>query len=135
MSGFERVWKDRGMSVNTKVKLVRASYFLQWPGIGARHGHWGKAMKIKISAFEMWCWRRLLRIEWTAKRSNSSILAEIKEEMSLVHKVLKLKLTYFGDVVRSDGLEKTFMFGIGKVYIRGRPRRRWLDEVVETRSL
>jgi len=128
MSGLERVCKDRGLSGYTKARLVKALVF-PVATYGCETWTLGKAMKNKISAFEMWCWRRMLWIPWTAKRSNTSILGEIKEKMSLVHKVLKHKLTYFGHVVRSDGLEKTFMFG------RGRPRRRWMDEVMETTGL
>jgi len=138
MSGLERVWKDRGLGYNTKARLVKVFVF---PVATYGCETWtvdtiGKAMTNKISAFEMWCWRRMLQISWTAKRSNTLILAEIKVDMSLVHNVLKLKLTYLGHIVRSDGLEKTFSFGIGNGRrSRGRPRRRWMDEVMETTSL
>ena len=88
-----------------------------------------KAECRRINVFELWCWRRLLRVPWTARRSNQSILKEINPEISLEGMMLKLKLQYFGHLMRRvDSLEKTLMLGgIGGRRRRGRPRMRWLD--------
>ena len=88
-----------------------------------------KAERRRIDAFELWCWRRLLRVSWTARRSNQSILKEISPGCSLEGLMLKLKLQYFGHLMRRvDALEKTLMLGgIGARRIRGRQRMRWLD--------
>ena len=87
-----------------------------------------------IDAFELWCWRRLLRVPWTARRSNQSILKEISPGISLEGMMLKLKLQYFGHLMRRvDSLEKTLMLGgIGGRRRRGRPRMRWLDGITES---
>ena len=82
----------------------------------------------KIDAFELWCWRRLLRVPWTARRSNQSILKEISPGISLQGMMLRLKLQYFGHLMRRvDSLEKTLLGGIGGRRRRGRQRMRWLD--------
>ena len=88
-----------------------------------------KAERRRINAFELWCWRRLLRVPWTVRRSNQRILKEIKPEISLEGMMLKLKLQYFGHLMGTvDSLEKTLMLGgIGGKRRRGRPRMRWLD--------
>ena len=90
-----------------------------------------KAEHRKIDAFELWCWRRLLRVPWTARRSNQSILKEISPGISLKGMILKLKLQYFGHLMRRvDSLEKTLMLGgIEGRRRRGRPRMRWLDGI------
>ena len=87
-----------------------------------------------INAFELWCWRRLLRIPWTARRSNQSILKEISSGISLEGMMLKLKLQYFGHLMRRvDSLEKTLMLGgIGGRRRRGRPRMRWLNGITDS---
>ena len=92
-----------------------------------------KAECQKIDAFELWCWRRLLRVPWTARRFNQSILKEINPGISLEVMMLKLKLQYFGHLVRRiDPLEKTRMLGgIGGMRRRGRPRMRWLDGMTD----
>ena len=92
-----------------------------------------KAECRKIDAFELWCWRRLLRVPWTARRSNQSILKEISPGCSLEGMMLKLKLQYFGHLMRSvDSLEKTLMLGgIGGRRRRGRQRMRWLDGITD----
>ena len=89
--------------------------------------------KMQIGAFELWCWRRLLRIPWIARRSNQSILKEINPEYSLEELMLKLKLQYFGHLIqRTDSLEKTLMLGkIESRRIRGRQRMRWLDGITD----
>ena len=93
-----------------------------------------KAERQKIDAFELWCWRRLLRVPWTARRSNQSILKEISPGISLEGMMLKLKLQYFGHLMRRvDSLEKTLMpGGIGGRRRRGRQRMRWLDGITDS---
>ena len=89
-----------------------------------------KAECQRIDAFELWCWRRLLRVPWTARRSNQSILKEISPEYSLQRLMLKLKLQYFGHLIqRTDSLEKTLMLGKIEGRIRGQQRMRWLDGI------
>ena len=92
-----------------------------------------KAEHLRIAAFELWCWRRLLRVPWTARRSNQSILKEISPRIYLEGLMLKLKLQYFGHLMqRVDSLEKTLMLGrIGGRRRRGRPRMRWLDGITD----
>ena len=92
-----------------------------------------KAEHQRVHAFELWCWRRLLRVPWTARRSNQSILKEISPGCSLEGIMLKLKLQYFGHLMRRiDSLEKTLMLGgIGGRRRRGRPRMRWLDGITD----
>ena len=93
-----------------------------------------KAERQRIGGFELWCWRRLLRVPWTARRSNQSILKEIRPGISLEGMMLKLKLQYFGHLMqRVDSLEKTVMLGeIGGRRRRGRPRMRWLDGITDS---
>ena len=90
-----------------------------------------KSERRTINAFELWCWRRLLRVPWTARRSNQSMLKEISPGISLEGMMLKLKLQYFGHLMqRADSLEKTLMLGgVGGRRRRGRPRMRWLDGI------
>ena len=92
-----------------------------------------KAERQRIDAFELWCWRRLLRVPWTARRSNQSILKEINPGCSLEGMMLKLKLQYFGHLMRTvDSLENTLMLGgIGSRRRGGRPRMRWLDGITD----
>ena len=90
----------------------------------------------RIDAFELWCWRRLLRVPWTARRSNQSILKEISPEYSLEGLMLKLKLQYFGHLMRRvDSFEKTLMLGKTEGRRRGRPRMRWLDGVTDSMDM
>ena len=93
-----------------------------------------KAEHQRIDAFELWCWRRLLRVPWTARRSNQSIRKEISPGISLASMMLKLKLQYFGHLIRrTDSLEKTLMLGgIGGTRRRGRQRMRWLDGITDS---
>ena len=96
-----------------------------------------KAEHQKINAFELWCWRRLLRVPWDARRSNQSILKEISPGISLEGMVLKMKLQYFGHLMRRvDSLEKTLMLGgiVGRRK-RGRPRMRWLDGITDSMDM
>ena len=96
-----------------------------------------KAEHRRIDAFELWCWRRLLRVPWTARRSNQSILKEISPGCSLQGLMLKLKLQYFGHLMRRiDSLEKTLMLGgIGGRRRRGRQRMRWLDGIIDSMDM
>ena len=96
-----------------------------------------KAECRRIDAFELWCWRRLLRVPWTARRSNQSILKEISPGISLEGLMLKLKLQYFGHLIqRADSLEKTLMLGgIGSRRRRGRQRMRWLDGITDSMDI
>ena len=116
----------------TKVRLVKAMIF---PVVTYGYESWTikKAERQRIDAFELWCGRRLLRVPWTARRSNQSILKEISHEYSLEGLMLKLKLQYFGHLMlRTDSLEKTLM--LGKVEggrRRGQQRRRWLDGITD----
>ena len=116
----------------TKVHLVRAMVF---PVVMYGCESWTvkKAECQKIDAFELWCWRRLLRVPWTARRSSKSILKEVSPECSLKGMMLKLKLQYFGHLMRrADSLEKTLMLGgIGGRRRRGQQRMRWLDGITD----
>ena len=119
MTNLESILKSRDVTLPTKVRLVKAKVF---PVIMYGSESWTikKAEHQRIDAFELRCWRRLLRVPWTAKRSNQSILKEISPEYSLERLMLKLKLQYFGHLMgRTDSLEKTLMLG----KIEGRRRR------------
>ena len=96
-----------------------------------------KAERRRIDAFELWCWRRLLRVPWTARRSNQSILKEISPGISLEGMMIKLKLQYFGHLMRrADSFEKTLMLGgIGDRRRRGRQRIRWLDGIIDSMGM
>ena len=117
----------------TKVHLVKAMVF---PVVMCGCESWTikKAECRRIDAFELWCWKRLLRVPWTARRSNQSILKEISPGCSLKGVMLKLKLRYFGHLIRrADSLEKTLMLGkVGGKRRRGRQRMRWLDGITDT---
>jgi len=117
----------------TKVRLVKAMVFLVVM-YGCESLTVKKAERQRIYAFELWCWRRLLRVPWTARRSNQSILKEISPGISLEGMMLKLKLQYFGHLMRRvDSLEKTLMLGrIGGRRRRGRQRMRWLDGISDS---
>jgi len=115
----------------TKVRLVKAMVF---PVVMYGCESWTvkKAERRRIDAFELWCWRRLLRVPWTARRSNQSILKEISPGCSLEGMMLKLKLQYFGHLMRrADSLEKTLMLGGIGGRRRGQQRMRWLDGVTD----
>ena len=130
MTNLDSVLKSRDITLPTKVHLVKAMVF---PVVMYRCESWTikKAECQRIDAFELWCWRRLLRVPWTSRRSNQSILKEINLEYALEGLLLKLKLQYFGHLMqRANSLEKTPMLG----KIEGRRRRRqqrmrWLDSI------
>ena len=120
----------------TKVRLVKAMVF---PVVMYGCESWSikKAEQLRIDAFELWCWRRLLRVPWTASRSNKSILKEISPEYSLERLMLKLRLQYFGHLMgRTDSLEKTLMLGkIEGRRRRGQQRMRWLDGITDSMDM
>ena len=130
------ILKSRNITLPTKVHLVKAMVF---PVIMYGCESWTikKAEHWKIYAVELWCWRRLLRVPWTARRSNQSILKEISPEYSLEGLMLKLKLQYFGHrMQRADSLEKTLMLGkIEGWRRRGRQRMRWLDGITDSMDM
>ena len=132
MTNLDSILKSRDVTLPTKFCLVKAMVF---PVVMYGYESWTvkKAQCRRIDAFELWCWRRLLRIPWTARRSDQSILKEISPGYSLEGLVLKLKLQYFGHLMRRvDSLEKTLMLGgIGGRRRRGRQRMRWLDGVTD----
>ena len=133
MTNLDSIFKSRDITLPTKVCLVKATAF---PVVMCGCESWTvkKAEHRRIDAFELWCWRRLLRVPWTAKRSNQSILEEISPGCSLEGMMLKLKLQYFGHLMRRvDSLEKTLMLGgIGGKKRRGRQRIRWLDGITDS---
>ena len=111
MTNLDSIFKSRDITLPTKVHLVKAMVF---PVVMYGCESWAvkKAERRRIDAFELWCWRRLLRVPWTARRSNQSILKEISPGCSLEGLILKLKLQYFGHLMRrTDSLEKTLMLG------------------------
>ena len=126
------ICKSRDITLPTKVRLVKAMVF---PAVMYGCESWTvkKAECRRIDAFEVWCWRRLLRVPWTARRSNQSILKEISPGCSLEGMMLKLKLQYFGHLMRRvDSLEKTLMLGgIGGRRKKGQQRMRWLDGITD----
>ena len=134
MSNLDSIFKSRDITLPTKGRLVKAMVF---PVIiyGCESWTVNKAERRRIDAFELWCWRRLLRVPWTARRSNQSILKEISPECSFEGLMLKLKLQYFGHLMgRVDSFEKTLMLGgIGGRRRRGRPRMRWLDCITNSK--
>ena len=133
MINIDGILKSRDITLPTKVGLVKAMVF---PVVMCGCESWTikKAEHRRIDAFELWCWKRLLRVPWTARRSNQSILKEISPEYPLEGLMLKLKLQYFGHLVqRTDSLEKTLMLGkIEGRRRRGRQRRRWLDGITDS---
>ena len=133
MANIDSTLKSRDITLPTKVHLVKAMVF---PVVTYGCERWTikKAECRSIDAFEVWCWRRLLRVPWTARRSNQSILKEIGPGISLEGMMLKLKLQYFGYLMRRvDSLEKTLMLGgIGGRRRRGQQRMRWLDGITDS---
>ena len=136
MTNLDSLLKSRDITLPTKVRLVKAIVF---PVVMYGCESWTvkKAEHRRIDAFELWCWRRLLRVPWTARRSNQSILKEISPECSLKGLMLKLKLQYFGHLMQTaDSFEKTMMLG----KIEGRRRRgwqmmRWLDGITDSMNM
>ena len=132
MINLDSIFKSRDITLPTKVRLVKAMVF---PVVMYGCESWTvkKAECQRIDDFELWCWRRLLRVPWTARRSNQSILKEISPVCSLDGLMLKLKLQYFGHLMRrADSLEKTLILGGIGGRRRGRQRMRWLDGITNS---
>ena len=133
MINLDSILKSREITLPTKVHLIKAMVF---PVVMYGCESWTvkKAEHLRINAFELWFWRRLLRVPWTVRRSNQSILKDISPGISLEGMMLKLKLHYFGHFMwRVDSLEKTVMLGgIGDRRRRGRQRMRWLDGITDS---
>ena len=136
MTNLDSILKSRDITLSTKVRLVKAMVF---PVVMYGCETWtiNKAERRRIDAFELWCWRRLLTVPWTVGRSNQSILKEISPEYSLEGLMLKLKLHYFGHLMRrADSFEKTLMLGkIEGRRRRGRQRMRWLDGITNSMDM
>ena len=136
MTNLDSIFKSRNITLPTKVCLVKAMVF---PVVMYGCESWTvkKAEHRRTDAFEVWCWRRLLRVPWTARRSNQSIIKEISPGCSLVGLMLKLKLQYFGHLMqRIHSLEKTLMLGgVGGMRRRERQRRKWLDGITDSMDM
>ena len=136
MTNLDSILKSRDITLSTKVRLVKAMVF---PVVMCGCESWTvkKAESQRTDAFELWCWRRLLGVPWTARRSNQSILKEISPGCSLEGLTLKLKLQYFGHLMRRvDSLEKTLMLGrVGSRRRRGWQRMRWLDGITDSMDM
>ena len=136
MTNLGSLFKSRDITLPTKVHLVKAMVF---PVVMYGCERWTikKAKHQRIDAFELWCWRRLLRVPWTGRRSNQSILKEISPGCSLEGLMLKLKLQYFGHLMqRADSFEKTLMLGkIKGRRRRGQQRMRWLDGITDSMDI
>ena len=136
MTNVDSILKSGDITLLTKVHIVKVVVF---PVVKYRCENWTvkKVEHQRIDAFELWCWRRLLRVPWTARRSNQSILKEINPEYSLEGLMLKLKLQYFGHLSqRADSVEKTLMLGkIEGRRERGRQRMRWLDGITDSMDM
>ena len=132
MTNLDSILKSRDITLPTKVRLIKAIVF---PVVmyGCESSTIKKAEHQRIDAFELWCWRRLLRVPWTARRSNQSILKEISPEYLLEGLMLKLKLQSFGHLMRrTDSMEKTLMLGKIEGRRRGQQRMRWLDGITDS---
>ena len=136
MANLDSIFKSRDITLPTKVCLVKVMVF---PVVMYGCENWTvkKAEHRRIDAFELWCWRRLLRVPWNGRRSNQSILKEISPGCSLEGLMLKLKLQFFGHLMQKvDSLEKTLMLGgIKGRRTRGRQRMRWLDGITDSRDM
>ena len=135
MTNLDSIFKSRDITLPTKVSLVKAMVF---PGVMYGCESWTikKGERRRIDAFELWCWRRLLRVPWTARKSSQSILKEISPECSLEGLKLKLKLQYFGHLMQStDSFEKSLMLGKTEGSRRGQQRMRWLDGITNSMDM
>ena len=133
MNNLDSIFKSKDITLPTKIYLVKAMFF---PVVmyGCESWTMKKSEHRRIDAFELWCWRRLLKVPWTARRSNQSLLKEISPGCSLERLMMKLKLQYFGHLMwRVDSLEETLMLGgIGGRRRRGWQRMRWLDGITDS---
>ena len=138
MTNLDSILKSRDITWPTKVHLLKAMFFF-FPVVMCECESWAirKAEHRSIDTFELWCWRRLLRVPWTARSSNQSILKEINPGYSLEGLMLKMKLQYFGHLMqRTDSLGKTLMLGrIEGRRRRGRQRMRWLDGIIDSKDM
>ena len=136
MTNLDSILKNKDITLLTKVHIVKATVF---PGVMYGYESWiiKKAERWRIDVFKLWFWRRLLRVPWTARRSNQSILKEISPENSLEGLMLKLKLPYFGHLMwRVDSLEKTLMLGKTEdKRRRGQQRMRWLESITDSMDM
>ena len=135
MTNLDSILKSRDITLPTKVHLVKAMVF---PVVMYGCESWTikKAEPQRFDAFELWCWRRLLRVPWTARRSNQSILKEISPEYSLEGLMLKLKFQYFGHLIQiTSSFEKTLMLGKIEGRRRGQHRMRWLDGITDSMDM
>ena len=135
MTNLDSILKSRDITLPSKVCLVKAMVF---QGVMYGYESWTikKAEHRRIDAFELWCWRRPLRVPWTERRSNQSILKEISPEYSLKGLMLKLKLQSFGHLMRrADSLEKSLMLGKTEGRRRGQQRMRWLDDITDSMDM
>ena len=137
MTNLDSIFKSRDITLLTKVRLVKAMVFFPVVMYGCKSWTVKRAECWRIDAFELWCWRRLLRVPWTARRCNQSILKEISPEYSLEGLILKLKLQYFGHLMqRTVPFKKTLMLGkIGGGRRRGQQRMRWLDGITNSMDM
>ena len=128
MTGLNKIWKDKDITITTKCRIVNA---LMFPVVlyGCESWTIRKAERRRIDSFELWCWRKLLRIPWTARRTNKSVIEEIKVTNPLEALTKKQQMSYFGHMRRENSLERSIMLGMGGgTRKRGRPRARWLDD-------
>ena len=135
MTNLDSILKSRDITLLTKIHLVKAIVF---PVViyGCESWTIKRAEHQRINAFKLWCWRRLLRVPWTERRSNQSILKEISPEYSLVELMLKLKLQYFGHLMqRTDSLERTLILGKIEGRRSGQQKMRWLDSITESMNM
>ena len=135
MTNLDSIFKSKDITLPTNVRLVKSMVF---PVVMYGCESWTvkKAERQRIDAFELWCWKRLLRVPWTARRSNQSILKEISPGCSLVGLMLKLKLQYLGHLMqKADSLEKNLMLGKIEERRRGRQRMRWLDGITDSMDM
>ena len=132
MTNLDSILKSKDITLSTKVHLVKAMVF---PVVMYGCESWTikKAERQRIDVFELWCWRRLLRVPWTTRKSNQSFLKEISSECSLEGLMLKLNIQYFGHLMwRADSLEKTLMLGKIEGRRKGQQRMRWLDGIIDS---
>ena len=137
MTNLDSILKSTDITLPTKVHLIVKAMVFPVVMYGCESWTVKKAKRQRIDAFELWCWRRLLRVPWTARRSNECILKDISPGCSLEGMMLKLKLQYFGHLMRRvDSLEKTLMLGgIGGRRRRGRQRMRWADGLTDSMDM
>ena len=134
MQGMDKIWKSKDVSIATKTRLVNAIVF-PIATYGCESWTIRKAERRKIDAFELWCWRRLLRIPWTAGTTNKTVLDRTQPKMSLEGKIVKQQLSFFGHVMRAKSLETSMMLGkVSGTRRRGRQRIRWLDTITKATS-